>query len=125
MPLGPHNTKTFHRTLYSGILQTVTVLKRNPDQQQGTIRAVRLFECRWSKTFQAGEPVAGIVASEDHRVLHIPRIELDRAGIEYFQADDRFVDQEGLTWQLESTNTVTTKLFLNHMCVAVRRVVSG
>lgn len=45
MPLRKNNTRTFHRTLYAGELQTITLLKRGDDQQEGTVRKVILFDC--------------------------------------------------------------------------------
>jgi hypothetical protein len=122
MPLNKHNTRVFHRRLYSGILESVTLKKRNDDQQAGTVRSIRLHQVRWSRTFKTGEPIAGDVTSSESRTLHIPRVELDRVGVAYINSLDRFVDEQGGVWQPESTTTITVKLFLNHLCVACLRV---
>ncbi len=122
MPLNKQNTRTFHRTLYGTILESVTLLKRGPDQQQGTVTAYGLHQCRWSRIYKTGQPLQGDMSSNHRRTLHIPVIELDRIGITYISAVDRFVDQDGRFWQPESYNTITVKLIENHMCVDCVRI---
>ncbi len=122
MPLNERTTRTFHRTLYAGILQTVTLLKRDNDQQMGTVTSFKMFGCRWSKIFKSGEPIFKDILSSHPRTLHIPRIELDRIGIEFITPADRFVDKKNRVWQPESTTTITVKLFENHVCVDCLRV---
>lgn len=118
MPLNRYNTRTFHRTLYGGgILETVTLLKRNDDLQQGTVRALKLFECRWGQITRTGETIAGDITSDHRRTIHIPVTELKRVGVAYINAADRFVDQDGRTWQPESPTVITVKLLENHVCV--------
>jgi hypothetical protein len=124
MPLNEKNTRTFHRTLYggTGMLQTVTLLKRDDDQRQGNVTAYKLFQVRWSRIFKTGEPILGDMSSSHTRTVHLPRIELDRVGVAHINALDRFVDREGVTWQPESTTNITVKLFQNHICVVCLRV---
>lgn len=126
MPLGENNTRTFHRTLYSGagMLQTVTVLKRGNDQKQGTVTTFKLFECRWSKITKEGETIQADMVAEHKRVLHIPRIEMDRVGIGYFNVLDRFIDRNGRYWQPEAMEAgeIEIKLLENHWCVPCLRV---
>jgi len=45
MPLNKHNCRVFHRTLFAGILETVTLLKRNDDQQENVVQSYVLFQC--------------------------------------------------------------------------------
>src|SRR5438552_1028660 len=105
-----NNTRTFHRHLYAGMLESVRLLKRDDDQKQGTVRAIILFECRRSRIIKTGEPVQGDMSENHHTVWHIPRVELDRVGVAYLNAADRIVQLEGaekgFTWQLESDNGI-------------------
>jgi hypothetical protein len=122
VPLNKNNTRTFHRTLYAGQLETVTLLKRDDDQRQGVVRSVKLFECRWSAIAKTGETYDGDMVSDHRRQLHIPRIIMDRAGVNYINPADRFVDKEGRTWCPESTEVIDIKLFENHICVMCQRL---
>ena len=122
MPLNRLTTRTFHRVLYATELEKITMLKRNDDQQQGTVRSLVLFQCRRSRLFKTGEPYQGDMSSSHRIVWHIPRIELDRAGVNYINALDRIIDYKGWWWQPESTTTITVKLFLNHLCIDCLRV---
>lgn len=122
MPLNKRNTKVFHRTLYAGILESVILLKRNDDQQEGTVTAIQLFQVRWGQIAKTGEPIAGDMSSEHTRTLHIPRCELDRVGVWYINAADRFQDEQGRIWEPESTTTIDVKLFENHLCVNCKRL---
>lgn len=123
MPLTRDNTRTFHRTLYGpGILETVTLLKRNDNQQQGVVRSVKLFDCRWGQIAKQGETYDGDMTSDHRRQLHIPRIELERAGVNYLNPADRYVDKQGRTWCNESTEVIDIKLMENHVCVWCQRL---
>lgn len=122
MPLNRRTTRGFHRLLYATELETVTLLKRKDDQKQGTVTSHRVHQCRWSRTIKTGEPMAGEMLSSHAAQLHIPRVEMDRLGIHYFNPTDRFIDRKGRTWQPESTTTIIEKLFLNHVCVDVLQV---
>lgn len=122
MPLNRHNTKTFHRTLYAGELETVTLYKREDDQKSGKYHKHQLFDCRWSTMQKTGEPIQVDLSSGDARTLHVPRIEMERVGVRYFSALDMFVDAEGRWWQPEAPHTRTVKLFQNHWCVSCVRI---
>jgi hypothetical protein len=122
MTLNRDTVNDFHVMLYAGILETVTVLKRDDDQASGTVRSVELYEVRWSRIHKSGEPIAGSMSSNNRRTLHIPVVEMERAGIAYFNALDRFVDESGRTWQPESTTDITEKLFERHVCCSCLRV---
>lgn len=76
--------------------------------------------CRWARIFKQGEPIAGQMASEHFRELHVPRIEMERVGVAYFNALDRFIDKQGRYWQPESDSLITVKLGLMHVCVQCR-----
>lgn len=122
MPLNVRNTRTFHRCLYAGILESVTLLKRNDNQQQGTVTSYALFQCRRSMIFKMGETLQGDMNSDHRATWHVPRIELDRIGISYLNPLDRIVDNKGRYWQPESNMLITIKLFENHVCVDCLRV---
>lgn len=127
MGIDPTNTRSFHRTLYAGMLMTVTLLKRNNDQQQGTVRSVSLFEVRQGMVFKDGEPIQGDMTSNHRCVFHIPKIALDAAGVAYINAADR-IDNRGASfgvpgvWEVESTTEEVVKLFGNHICCHCLRV---
>ncbi len=120
MPLNKRTTRVFHRNLYATELVKVTCLKRNDDQQQGTVRSVVLYQCRFSKILKHGQAIQGEMASDHWSWLHIPDIQMQRAGIQYFNVLDRFVDQQGRTWNPESGDTIRSQLFENQICILVR-----
>jgi len=122
MPLRPELCRTFHRTLYAGWNQTVTLLKRGDDQQQGTVTAYTLRNCRWSRIISTGEQIQQDMTSDHRRLFHIPRIELDRNGINYINSADIFVDKTNRYWQKEATTDQTVKLGEQHLCVQCLRV---
>lgn len=119
MAINEKNQRSFHRKLYAGtgMLQTVTCLKREDDQRQGVVRSVTLYQCRWSKIYKTGEPLQQDMATSHMRTLHVPRKEMDRTGINYFNATDTFVDRDGRHWRPESPQTITTKLLEVHVCI--------
>ena len=122
MPLNKNNTRHFHKCLYGTILEKVTVLKRNDNQQQGTVQSFVLYSCRRSMIFKTGETLQGDMNSDHRTIWHIPRTEMDRVGINYFNPADRIVDGQNRHWQPESTTMITVKLFENHVCVDCLRV---
>ena len=127
MPISPATTRIFHRTLYANMLQTVTILKRDNDQQQGTVRAVTVANCRQSMVFKDREPIQGDMTANHRCVWHLSKIDLDAAGINFINAADRIVNLNppfgvGGYWQPESTTEVIVKLFGNHVCVSCLRV---
>ena len=117
MPLNKTNTRTFHRTLYAGILEKVTLLKREDDLRQGTVTSYTVYQIRWSRVYKSGEPFQGDMHSDHRRTIHIPRVELDRIGVAYINPADRFVDEQNRIWQPESTTQIVIPLFSNHICV--------
>lgn len=117
MPLNAANQRYFHRTLFAGILETVTLLKRGDDQQEGTVTAIQLFECRRGQITKTGEPLAGDETADHRTTWHIPRSEMDRVGVAYLNSLDRIVDGKNRYWQPESTTPITVKLFEVHVDV--------
>ena len=122
MPMNRMNTRTFHRFLYAGMLETITLLKRNDNQQQGTVTSYIVHQCRRGQIFKTGETLAGDMISDHRTTWHFPRTELDRIGINYLNPADRIVDGKGRYWQPESTTEIRIKLFENHLCVDCLRV---
>lgn len=121
MPLRKNNTRTFHRTLYAGELETVVVYKRDGGPYSGSQRAIKLFECRWKPIEKTGQPLVGDNSSDHRRELVIPRSELDRVGIGYIIPGDKFSDAQGRYWQTESDNMIEVKLFENFVNVQTKR----
>ena len=129
MPIGPLTTRTFHRTLYAGMLQTVRLLKRDNDQQQGTITAYNLFECRQSMSFADGQTIQADMLSNHRCVWHIPAIALNAIGFTYINMLDIIDNTVGGVgigvpgfWQPESGTELIRKLFSNHYCVSCLRI---
>ena len=117
MPLNERTVRTFHRTLYAGILQTVTLQKRKDDQKQGTVTSYRLHGVRQSLIDKTGETLEGEMIADQRCTFHIPRIELDRVGVHYLNPMDNFIDKKGRRWNPESPSLITEKLFEQHVCV--------
>jgi hypothetical protein len=113
MPLNKRNTKYFFRGLYAGELQTVTLLKRGDDQQEGTVTAFKLFNCRRGQVQRSGEAISSEMFSDQRTTWHIPRTELDRVGVRYLNALDRIVDEHNRYWEPESQSTIQVKLWEN------------
>ena len=125
MPLlTKNNCRTFHRKLYGGMgaLETVTLLKRGDNQQQGTVTQYTLHDIRHSPITKTGETITGDTVSDHHITWHIPRVELDRIGVYYLNPLDRIKDSQGRYWQPESDTLITVKLMETHLCLeCVRR----
>lgn len=120
--ISPQNTRTFHRTLFAGMLETVTILKRNDNQQQGTVRTLIAHQCRRSKIAKAGQSIQGDMSTDHNTIWHIPITEMERLGINYFNVLDRIVDGKGRYWQPERGQTIESKLFENHTDIFCVRV---
>lgn len=123
MPLNKRNTRTFHRRLYAGQMESVTILKRDDGQRQNVVTTHTLFQCRWrSPTSRSGQILDGDITSSHSREIAIPTVELKRVGINYLSALDRIVDEQERVWQPESTTTINTKLFENFTNVLCLRI---
>jgi hypothetical protein len=123
MPLRPGLVRTFHRTLFAGWNQMVTLLKRGDDQNEGTVTQYKLFNCRWSMIASTGEMIQADMTADHRRILHIPRIELDYNGIPYINSLDIFVDStQGRYWQKEATTEQHSKLSEQHLDIFCLRV---
>ncbi len=116
MPLRPENCRTFHRHLYIGWNEVFTLLKRGDDMSASQVTTYTLYDCRPSRIFKTGEPIAGQMMSSHKRTIHIPRIEIERVGVQYLNPLDRLIDRQGRYWQPESTTLMTVKLGLQHIC---------
>jgi hypothetical protein len=133
MTLNRNNTRVFHRTLYAGLLKTITLIKRKDDQAEGTQTSYVVFQCRRSSISKTGEPIQGDMTVDHRTVWHIPRTEMIRIGVRYFSALDKIVeDHDDMNqplpqanwryWQPEATTVIDTKLFQNSILLyCVRR----
>lgn len=122
MSMNKSNTRTFHRRLFAGMLETIRLIKREDDQREGVTRSYTLFQCRRSLMTKTGEPIRGEMTSDHRCRWHIPRTELDRVGIGYLNHLDTIVDGNGRFWQTESTTEIDVKMFSNHVDLACVRV---
>ncbi|SRR5260370_1143965 len=122
MVLNKRTTRAFHRRLYASEMETITLLKRNDDQLAGTVVAYVLFDCRRGQITKMGEPIQGEMSVDHRATWHIPRIELDRVGVNYINALDRIVDNQGRYWQPEADQLVLVKLFENRLTIDMVRV---
>lgn len=100
-----------------GVLQRVTLLKRDDDQRQGTVTAYTLFQCCRSRITRTGEPIAGDETVDTRCTWHIPACELRRVGVNHLNATDRIVDEVNGTgtWQPEATTNITEKMFQQYL----------
>lgn len=126
MPIDKYNQRDLHQHLYNGIgmLQRIRLLKRGPDQQQGTVTAYILYNCRRSAITRQGQTLDGKLSSKSRVTWHIPQEQLDRIGVKYLTALDRIEDIEyGTgTWQPEASDRVVEKLLATHndvFCIGV------
>lgn len=117
MPMRPENQRTFHRCLFAGWNETVTLRKRNDDMDAFIITDYVLYDVLPGMVTKTGEPIAGQMTSNHRRTFHVPRIELDRVGVHYISPLDQFVDKEGRYWQPESTTQISIWLGQQHVDV--------
>lgn len=122
MPLNETNCRTFHRTLYGAILQTVTLLKRGDDQAEGTVTSFRLYEARHSKLHKTGQAIRGDMSSGDRVTWHLPFSELQKHGITHVNVLDRIVDRKGRVWEPEASTEIRYQLMECHVCVNCKRL---
>ncbi len=122
MPLRKNNTRTFHRPLYAGELQSIRLLKRENDLRESVIRSYVLFDCRHRPISKSGQPVQGEMATVEFTTWYIPSVELARNGIAYINVLDRIVDRFNRFWQPESSQSIDYRLFENHCFINCCRV---
>jgi hypothetical protein len=118
MPIDKYNQKDLISHLYQGmgVVQKVTLLKRGPDQQQGTVTSFTLFGCRRGVIQRHGQTLDGKQSTNSRVTWHVPFSELKRNGIDYLTALDRIVDTAGGTgtWQPEANTKIHEKLIRTH-----------
>lgn len=122
MVLRRRNQHVFHRGLYRGQLQTVTLLKRGDDQQEGTVTAYTLFQCRRNNISKTGEAIAFDTAATTTTNWLVPCSELRRVGVNYINVIDRLVDMFHMWWQPESPQTITLAIFDNYYVIPCLRI---
>lgn len=122
MPLNRRNTQVYHRRLYAGQLETVTIYKRGDDLKEGTVTAYQIFQARRGNIHKGGQPIQGDLA-----VIHtvqwlLPCVELRRVGINYSNVIDRIVDKFNMWWQPESPQDITLAIFDNYYIINCVRI---
>jgi len=118
MALITENTsRTFHRHLFLPMLKTITLLKRNDDQAQGTVTPHKIYEAWRGQVFKTSETLQGDMLASHRTTWHLPRTELDRVGVHYINPLDVIVDDQGRRWQPEATTEIRVKLFQTHIDV--------
>lgn len=122
MPLSKRNSAVFHKTLYAGQLERVTLLKRGDDQSEGQVIAYELHSCRRGNLSKTGEAIQGEMAVSHSAQWIIPCTELRRVGVNYINVLDRIVDQFNMWWQPESPNNITLSQFDNYYLIDTVRV---
>lgn len=122
MPLARKNQHTHHRRTFSGQLEKITLLKRDDDQRQGTVRTEILYQCRRGSIQKTSQTLQADMIADHRCTWHIPRTELNRVGIFYLNPLDRIVDKYNRYWQPESTTVIDVKLFENHVDVECLRI---
>ncbi len=133
MVLRKANTRTQFRRMWAGKSKKVTLLKRDDDQKQGTVRAITLFDCIPSSMgfTKTGEAIQGDMSSNMTRTWIIPVAELHRNGVEYLNALDRIVettdDGGGILanpryWHPEGTTNILVTMLENVIKIDCLRV---
>ena len=127
MPLRRNNSLGFYKRLYAVETWTVTLLKRGPDQQQGTVTSYLLFNCHKSPISKRGQTLQGDMVSDERVVWTIPRQELLAVGVNYINALDRIVDTASYYgtpryWQPESDTLIDVNFFENLIEIACKMV---
>lgn len=110
------------RNLYSGQLEKVTLFAREPNMKASVTHPVILYDCRWSRIVKAGQQLDDEQTSDMNRMLHIPRAELQRVGVNYINPIYQFMDQEGRYWQAESDTPIVSQLWENVIDVNCHRI---
>lgn len=122
MPIKKNNTNGFFKRVYAGETETATLLKRDDDQRAGVVRSVPLYGVRWDQVHKAGQHIHQGMTTDHRREIHIPREELDYAGVNYINGLDRFVDEQNRHWHAESPNLISNLLFENVVVIRCVRV---
>lgn len=117
MAIRQSTTKSFFRTIYAGMTETVCLLKRENDQRAGVVRSVMVHGVKWDDIMKTGEPLQGSMTSAHRRTLYVPKVRLQDAGVSYINSLDRFRDKQGRHWQPESTTTIFIEMFENIVSV--------
>ena len=122
MPMNRRNTQVFHRRLYSGQLEKLTLLKRNDDQQEGTVVSLVLFQCRRGAIDKTGEAIHGDMTSSHSTQWLIPCVELRRVKVNYLNTLDRLIDKFNMWWQPEATTNINLDIFDNFYVINTLRI---
>ena len=122
MALSKYKTHTFYRTLYAGIAEKVSLLKRDDDQRAGTVRAVTLFFAKKGTATKTANAIHGDMSAHHSCTWMLPVQELKQAGVAYINALDRIVDKTGKFWQPEATTNIVLDAFENYVTVDCLRV---
>ena len=105
------------------MLEKITLLKRNDNQQQGTVTSYILFQCRISPTLnRTGQTIQGSMLVGDRAMWYIPRVELKRVGVNYLNDLDRIVDKQGRVWCPTALTYLEAHTFENHIFVWCERL---
>lgn len=122
MPIRFNNQGHFHRTLFAGIHQTVTLLKRDDNQQMGTVTPHKLFNVWHGRIEHTGNTIQGSMNVGDSTIWHIPATELKRVGITYLNPLDRIVDKQGRYWHPEREQMIDSNALEFHTDVNCLRI---
>lgn len=122
MVLRRANSQSFHKILYGGQTETCTLLKRNNDQQEGTVTAFVLFEVRRGSETKSGEPIQNDMPVTHTCTWLVPNVQLRRLGINYINVLDRIVDKYNQWWQPEAGQDIILSQFDNYSIISCVRV---
>lgn len=103
-------------------MEPITLLKRGNDQQEGTVVALQLYQCRRNNLEKSGEAIQLDMSSHHSTRWIIPCTELRRVGVNYINVLDRIVDVFGMWWQPESGTSIVLSQFDNYTLIDCLRV---
>lgn len=123
MLLDRNSVGNIHVTLYGpGILEPITLLIRNDDQQEGTITKYTIFNARRSTIQKRGQAIFGEMSSDNRTTWHIPRVELQANGIKWTNVLTQIIDTSNRWWEPESGDTILHKVESMHLCIPCVRI---
>jgi hypothetical protein len=117
------NQQTFHRHMFAGISQPITVWKREDYPNRSVIHQLRIFDCWRSTIRRFGEQYSmGDQVSNHHVTWHIPVIELRKYNVTTFNMLDKIVEDDQTFWQPEAPKVIVYDLMSNYFDVECVRV---
>lgn len=122
MPLDRRTTRHFHRLLYVGWMDTLTLKTFRTFGNAGgaaTESTYTVHHCRFKKQDHAGQQLRDGISSGEGSVVQITDFDLDNGGAPFPEMNDELIEATGERWLILSVRRQLGKNFFN---CSVRRV---